>query len=218
MMFTGPSRHGDRLYVAVARARDLVLASLLLVLLSPLLAVIIGLIRCTSKGPAIFRQVRIGIHGKPFTLYKFRTMRVGSSETPHRALVSQLIAANNRAEEQEAGALKDDSRVTAVGRYLRRYSLDELPQLVNVLRDDMSLVGPRPALPYEVELYDEAVRERLAVKPGLTGLWQVSGRKGLGMRDMFELDRQYVHARSLRGDLAILARTMAVVIHPSGAW
>jgi len=205
-------------YETVARARDVVISAVVLVLLSPLLALMGLLVRLSSRGPVIFRQIRVGRDGEHFTLYKFRTMRVDAPDTPHRALVSQLITARDRSEEAEAGTLVLDDRVTRVGRYLRRHSLDELPQLVNVLRNEMSLVGPRPGLPYEVELYDDEVRERLAVKPGLTGLWQVSGRKGLGMREMFELDRQYVRSRSLRTDCGILARTLRAVVRPSGSW
>jgi lipopolysaccharide/colanic/teichoic acid biosynthesis glycosyltransferase len=189
------------------RLLDLALASLALVVLSPLLAVLWLVVRYTSPGPAVFRQQRLGRDALPFTLYKFRSMRTGASDAIHRDFVTRMLT-------EEAVAtdgfykLTADPRVTPVGVWLRRTSLDELPQLVNVVRGDMSMVGPRPVLGWEAELFTEAARVRFRVRPGLTGLWQVSGRARLTMPQALELDAQYVYRQSLWLDLAILARTV----------
>jgi lipopolysaccharide/colanic/teichoic acid biosynthesis glycosyltransferase len=195
------------------RLLDLVLASLALVLLSPLLALLWLMVRGTSPGPAVFRQQRLGRAEHPFVLYKFRSMDTGASDAIHRDFVSRMLT-----EEPQAVAangfykLAEDPRVTPIGAWLRRTSLDELPQLVNVIRGDMSLVGPRPVLAWEAELFTDAARVRFRVRPGLTGLWQVSGRARLTMLQALELDAQYVHRQSLWLDLAILARTVPAQI------
>ncbi|MFD0560514.1 Undecaprenyl-phosphate galactose phosphotransferase WbaP/exopolysaccharide biosynthesis polyprenyl glycosylphosphotransferase [Stackebrandtia endophytica] len=190
---------------------DRVVAGLLLVALSPVLAVIALLVRCTSTGGALFSQVRIGRGGQPFTIWKFRTMHANA---PAR------LAALAKLNEADAVLFKmrSDPRVTPVGRVLRRFSLDELPQLWNVVRGDMSLVGPRPPLPSEVADYAEHVRRRLAVKPGLTGLWQISGRSDLPWDEAVRLDLRYVEHWSLSLDLVILARTVTAVLRSSGAY
>lgn len=193
------------------RVLDVVGAFVLLLVLSPVLAVLALAVGMTSRGPVIFRQERIGMHGRPFTVLKFRTMRVGAeAEKPllrrrHRA-VGPLFK------------LVDDPRVTRVGRHLRRHSLDELPQLVNVLRGEMSLVGPRPALPEEVAGYAEGVRRRLDVRPGLTGLWQVSGRSDLDWEQSVGLDLRYVEQASMFMDLRILVLTVPAVLFGRGAY
>jgi lipopolysaccharide/colanic/teichoic acid biosynthesis glycosyltransferase len=201
------------------RLLDLTLAGLSMLLVLPLIAVLALLVRTTSPGGAIFRQVRVGSGGRPFVLYKLRTMRLDSDDQVHRQYVRQLLEDEQPAPGGPAGLykLEGDPRVTRVGAVLRRYSLDELPQLVNVLRGDMSLVGPRPLLPWEVELLGGACGERFAVPPGITGLWQVSGRNRLTMRQALELDVQYVRTQNLRLDLAILLRTIPVLLTRDGA-
>ena len=191
------------------RVVDLALASTALIVLSPLLAVLWLVVRCTSAGPAVFCQQRLGRDQRPFTLYKFRSMRAGASDAIHRDFVSRMLTgAPEAAPTGGFYKLAADPRVTPVGAWLRRTSLDELPQLVNVVRGDMSLVGPRPVLGWEAELFGEAARVRFRVRPGLTGLWQVSGRARLTMLQALELDAQYVSRQSLWLDLSILARTV----------
>jgi len=191
----------------VKRSLDLLLASGALLVLSPLLAVLWLAVRLTSPGPAVFSQQRLGRDERPFTMYKFRSMTAGNSDAIHRAYVSQMLT-----KEPVAGPglfkLEHDPRVTRLGAWLRRTSLDELPQLVNVVRGDMSLVGPRPVLAWEAELFSDAARARFRTRPGLTGLWQVSGRARLSMPQALELDVEYVRRQSLWLDLTILARTL----------
>lgn len=189
-----------------------------LVLLSPLFFLIAVAIRLDSRGPIFFRQERAGLYGRPFEMLKFRTMQHGAPDERHREYVQGLV---NGREERGNGVgvykLVSDDRVTRVGRFLRRSSLDELPQLVNVWRGEMSLVGPRPAIAYEVELYEDWQRKRLDCKPGLTGLWQVSGRNLLTYRQMCDLDVRYIREWSFLRDLHILLKTIPVVLTNSGA-
>ena len=196
------------------RVFDVVVASLLLLVTAPLWLVIALVIRVTSPGPVLFRQERIGQGGRPFVVLKFRTMRHGASEEPHRAFVIALMAAVSTEGAATDGIYKlaMDSRITWIGRWLRATSLDELPQLINVLRGEMSLIGPRPAIGYEVEAYEDWQRERLAARPGITGLWQVSGRNRLSYRRMCELDIEYIRSWSLWRDLQIAAQTPWVMI------
>jgi len=193
---------------------DRVGALLLLIMAAPLMAAIAALIVLApgARGPAIFRQERVGKNGRTFALYKFRTMHVDAE-----ARLAELLELN----ESEGGGLfkmRRDPRVTPIGRFLRRFSLDEFPQLVNVIKGDMSLVGPRPPLAREVAGYPADMRRRLVVKPGLTGLWQVSGRSDLSWSESIRLDLTYVENWSLAMDLAILARTVRAVIRSSGAY
>jgi lipopolysaccharide/colanic/teichoic acid biosynthesis glycosyltransferase len=203
------------------RVLDVVLASTLLIVASPLLAVVALAVRLTSRGPALFRQTRLGRGRQPFTLYKFRTMRSGCADDVHREYVNQLLTLDRPPAGGPGGLykLEQDTRITPVGRLLRRTSIDELPQLINVIRGDMSLVGPRPALPWEAELIASSSThaERFRVSPGLTGLWQVSGRNALTMRQGLDLDVEYVHRQSFSLDLAILLRTVPVVLSTNGA-
>jgi lipopolysaccharide/colanic/teichoic acid biosynthesis glycosyltransferase len=201
------------------RAIDLVVAAVVLVLLSPLLAAIAIAIRLDSRGPALFRQTRIGRDRRPIVVNKFRTMYAEADPTPHREYIRQLVAgegARHSDGERQLFKLVVDDRITRVGRFLRKTSLDELPQLWNVLRGEMSLVGPRPVVPYELEHYPARYFRRFAVKPGLTGLWQVSGRNETSYTDMVELDIAYVERRSLRLDAEILFRTVGVVLTRKG--
>jgi lipopolysaccharide/colanic/teichoic acid biosynthesis glycosyltransferase len=203
----------------VRRGVDVALASLLLVITTPLLVVIALAIRLDSPGPALFRQRRVGHRMRPFTLVKFRTMTQGADERLHREYVRALIS--GAGEGVPAGRanlykLAFDHRVTALGALLRRCSMDELPQLWNVLRGDMSLVGPRPVIPYEVDRYPLWYCERFVVKPGLTGLWQVSGRNEKTYDEMVRLDIEYVRGRRLWLDLRILVKTVWVVVRARG--
>lgn len=201
------------------RVLDVVLAALALVVLAPLLLGIAAAIRIDSAGPVLFRQRRVGRALAPFTVSKFRTMRQGVSHDIHREFVLGLIAGKQppAAKGGPRFKLNGDARVTRVGRFLRRTSLDELPQLWNVIRGDMSLVGPRPPIPYEVEHYPPHWFGRFAVKPGVTGLWQVSGRSELTLEEMITLDLDYVKRRSLWLNLRILARTVPAVLGARGA-
>lgn len=195
------------------RAFDIVASSALIVVLSPILALIAITVRLTSTGPVFFRQERVGINGSRFEMLKFRSMVTNAEE-----LLEQL-----RLKQQDKGnsvlfKMEDDPRVTAAGRILRRYSLDELPQLFNVFGGSMSLVGPRPPLQREVNQYDRHVHRRFLVKPGITGLWQVSGRSNLSWEDTVRLDLFYVENWSITGDIAILWRTGKAVLARDGAY
>ena len=205
-----PRPTGGGSYV-VKRVGDRLAAGLLLVVLSPLLAAIAITIRLTSPGPALFSDRRVGICQGPFTCYKFRTMVDDA-----RRLQDGLEDRN-----EAQGALfkiREDPRVTSIGRVLRRYSLDELPQLLNVLKGDMSLVGPRPLPLRDGELMEEWHRQRHVVLPGMTGLWQIGGRSDIGFDEMLELDLRYIETWSLRGDLQIIWRTLGVVLGARGAY
>lgn len=205
---------------ALKRAVDITASLLGLIVLSPFL-LLVGLgVRLESHGPALFRQTRIGRGGRPFTFYKFRTMVDGNDPAIHREYVARLIANADEELKGDTGCYKieHDPRVTRFGSFLRRTSIDELPQLLNVLIGDMSLVGPRPALPYEVELYPPHAMRRLDCLPGITGLWQVSGRCSTTFDEMVELDISYQQRWSFLGDLKILARTVPTVLRRKGAW
>jgi exopolysaccharide biosynthesis polyprenyl glycosylphosphotransferase len=191
---------------------DRTVATTAIILLSPLLLAIAVAVRLTSSGPALFRQTRVGVRGRRFTMYKFRSMHTDAEA--RLAAVSEL----NEKSDGLLFKIRDDPRVTGVGKLLRRYSLDELPQLFNVLKGDMSLVGPRPPLPSEVALYADDVRRRLLVKPGVTGLWQVSGRSDLSWEHSVRLDLRYVENWSLIWDFEILWRTLYAVVRGSGAY
>jgi len=198
------------------RAFDILTAAVLLVVLVPVLLVICLLVRFSSPGPVLFRQQRVGRNGRRFSFYKFRSMYYGSDESAHRAYYQQLVDGSARPVGRSF-KLEDDPRVTPIGRVLRRYSLDEFPQLFNVLRGDMSLVGPRPPIPYEVDMYGSRELQRLAVRPGITGLWQVSGRSNLDFQAMIDLDLTYISEWSLTRDLQILLRTPWAVLSAHGA-
>ena len=198
---------------------DIVIALTGLVLAAPVFAVAWLAIRLTSPGPAVFRQARLGRGERPFTMYKFRTMYIDNDDAIHRRYVRSLLTEDAPPTGGQNGLykLEADPRVTRVGRWLRATSLDELPQLVNVLKGDMSLVGPRPVLAWEAELFDPEERVRFEVRPGLTGLWQVSGRSRLSMRDALELDVEYVRRQSVALDLALLAKTVPALLRRGAA-
>jgi lipopolysaccharide/colanic/teichoic acid biosynthesis glycosyltransferase len=199
----------------VKRGLDILVAGTALVAAMPLMVLLLLVIPRSSPGPALFRQTRLGLDGKPFDILKFRTMHVDSDEEIHRDYVTRLLVGTA---EQHDGLYKlgADPRVTRIGAVLRRLSIDELPQLVNVLRGEMSLVGPRPALPWEDELFPDWATPRYSVRPGLTGLWQVSGRNRLTMLTGLRMDVDYVERQSTLLDLAILVRTIPTVLAAGG--
>ena len=196
-------------YAGAKRLLDAGFSALLLLLSAPLLALIALLVKLTSPGPVIFRQTRVGVGGQTFTCLKFRSMCVDAE-----ARRDQLTHLNEVS--GPVFKIKNDPRITPLGRTLRKLSLDELPQLVNVLRGDMSLVGPRPPLPREVALYTARERVRLSVKPGLTCLWQISGRSNVAFERWVELDLIYIETMSLRQDCRILLKTIPVVLFGPG--
>lgn len=198
---------------AVKSLFDRVMAGFALILLSPFLLALALAIRLSDKGPALFVQTRVGKDGHTFRIYKFRTMVVDAEQR-----LAQLRASNDHGDDHVLFKMRRDPRVTAIGARLRKWSMDELPQLLNVVLGDMSLVGPRPALPAEAEKYADHVRRRLVVKPGLTGLWQVNGRSDLSWEESVRLDLRYVENWSFALDLQILWKTITVIIRGSGAY
>ena len=206
---------------ASKRVLDVMGSLTLLTLLSPLLLLIASLVRLTSRGPVFFKQVRVGQDAKTFTILKFRTMRVNVDHALHQAFVTSFIKSGNSAQKSGRTSLfkiANDPRITPIGRMLRKTSLDELPQFWNVLRGEMSLVGPRPPIPYEVEQYASWHRRRvLEAKPGITGLWQVNGRSRTTFDEMVRLDLRYARTYSLWTDLKILVATPMAVIAGKGA-
>ncbi len=205
------SPRADRLDAGLRRLLDILGAGLGLLLLFPALALIALLIRLGSPGPALFIQRRAGKDGREFPLFKFRSMYLDAEER-----LEVLLGTNER--EGPVFKMRQDPRITRAGRLLRRYSLDEVPQLLNVLRGEMSLVGPRPALPREVALYTPTQRLRLSVTPGLTGLWQVSGRANLSFEESMELDMEYIRRQSFALNLILIARTIPAVLTGNGAY
>ena len=212
-LFREPLGQGARV---VKRASDIIVAGLALVLLAPVWIVLALLIKLDSRGPVLYRQERVGMDGRIFLFLKFRTMRIDSDDREHREYQRRYIAGqpdtNLGDSLRPVYKLHTDPRVTRVGRILRRASLDELPQLLNVLRGDMSVVGPRPPIPYEVEAYALWHRKRLDMKPGMTGLWQVSGRNRLSFDEMVTLDLFYIENWSLWLDIKIMLRTLPVLL------
>jgi exopolysaccharide biosynthesis polyprenyl glycosylphosphotransferase len=201
----------DKVQRTLKRALDVTVSSLVVAFLAPLLAAIALAIKIESRGPVLFRQVRLGLGGKPFEIVKFRTMVVDAEDK-----LAELAAWDEG--DGPHFKMKRDPRITRVGAFLRKWSLDELPQCFNVLHGEMSLVGPRPPLPGEVDKYEIADLIRLRGKPGMTGLWQVSGRKELDFVDMVRLDRKYLENWSVGMDLSILLRTFLAVVARRGAY
>lgn len=227
----------DAMYFWAKRAMDVTVVALSLVFLLPLMAFVALLIKWDSPGPAIFRQERVTARRRerdgevyweetPFTIYKFRTMRVDAKSTLHRQFIEAYIIGDEKqmmalqsAQQQEEAKYKlvQDPRVTRVGSFLRKTSLDELPQLWNVLLGDMSLVGPRPPIPYEVELYQYHHHDRLRTIPGLTGWWQVRGRSATSFEEMVRMDVEYIQQQSLVLDIKIIVMTVMAVVNGRGA-
>jgi lipopolysaccharide/colanic/teichoic acid biosynthesis glycosyltransferase len=210
-------------YAGIKRAIDIVGSASLLLMMAPFLLLVGGLIKLLSPGPIFFRQVRVGQMKKPFAMFKFRTMRVNADSAVHQQFVSEFIKSSkaqkiNGGDEAAPFKIANDPRITPIGAILRKTSVDELPQLWNVLRGDMSLVGPRPPLPYELEQYERwHCRRVMDAKPGLTGLWQVAGRSRTTFDEMVRLDLRYAKTCSLATDLKILLATPGAVIAGKGA-
>ena len=212
-------RIGVQVDAVIKRAMDIVGSVLAIILFAPVFVVIALLVKCTSKGPIYYNRRRLGRHGKEFCFYKFRTMYADNDPAIHQEFVTKLIAGTSNATQNNGlYKLADDPRVTPLGRVLRRTSLDELPQFFNVLLNDMSLVGPRPPLPYEYERYNTWHKRRvLDVKPGLTGLWQVKGRSLTTFDEMVRMDLRYANTRNLWLDLKLILLTPAAMFSGRGA-
>jgi lipopolysaccharide/colanic/teichoic acid biosynthesis glycosyltransferase len=203
---------------AVLRGIDVAFAAALIAMLSPVFLAAAAAIAATSEGPVFFRQERMGRRGKRFMIYKFRTMFQGAEDRAHREYVAKLLkGAPSSAEGGAVFKIENDPRITPIGRLLRRLSIDELPQLLNVLQGDMSLVGPRPVIPWEAEMLDPRFARRFSVPAGMTGLWQVSGRSNVTVLEMLELDLAYVESRSVKQNLIIIAKTIPCVLSCRGA-
>jgi len=200
----------DKSYILLKRLTDIILSALGIALFLPFSIIFAVLIKLTSKGPVIFKQTRVGIGGKPFTCYKFRSM-VADAEAKR----DQLRHLNEA--DGPVFKIRNDPRITPIGAFMRKTSIDEIPQLWNVLKGDMSLVGPRPPLPCEVKEYGDRELKRLSVRPGLTCLWQINGRSNIPFEQWVELDIQYIETRCFRNDLMILVRTIPAVLTGRGA-
>ncbi len=206
-------------YMRAKRVMDLVISLLLLPFLLLVIAIIALLIRLDSPGPIFFRQKRIGQHGVEFDFFKFRSMYVNNDDTHHRTAIQRFMQGQTIDSNPGSAApykIKGDPRVTRVGRFIRKTSLDELPQFFNVLRGEMSLVGPRPPVPYEYEHYSAHDKLRLSGKPGLTGIWQVYGRSRVTFSEMVEMDITYLRQQSLRQDLKLILLTIPVMLYGRG--
>jgi lipopolysaccharide/colanic/teichoic acid biosynthesis glycosyltransferase len=196
----------------VKRAIDIGCTGLALIVLSPILLAIAAIIKFSDpKGPVIFKQTRVGQHGKLFTMYKFRSMYIDAEE--RKKALEHLNETSG-----PTFKMKNDPRIYPMGRILRKFSLDELPQLFNILRGDMSIVGPRPPIPAETATYSPWHNMRLAVKPGLTCIWQVSGRSNISFEDWMRLDNQYIQQASIKNDISLIAKTFKVVFKGEGAY
>ncbi|MEZ5424339.1 MAG: sugar transferase [Pyrinomonadaceae bacterium] len=218
-LFRSPLSDAQRF---VKRISDLAIALLATIVTSPIWIIAAIAVKLDSPGKIFFRQERVGMDGRVFLCYKFRTMKADADESVHRAAYEQNIAGESEANSGDEaapvfGKVKDDPRITHVGSFLRRTSIDELPQLLNVLRGEMSIVGPRPPIPYEVEAYEVWQRKRLDMKPGMTGLWQVSGRSRLTFEEMVRVDLYYIENWSLMLDAKILVLTIPAVFRGDGA-
>jgi len=202
-------------YEITKRVLDLLVAAGILALLSPLWAIIALLIRATSAGPVLYTAAVVGKDGRRFTYYKFRSM-VAGDDSHHKEWLRRFVTEDAPFQDGRYKVLADP-RVTPVGRILRRLSLDEVPQLINVLKGEMSVVGPRPPIPFEFSLYDQQARQRLAVKPGITGLYQVSARSQVPFSHMLAMDLDYIWHRSIRLDLQIMVKTVWIMLTGRGA-
>jgi lipopolysaccharide/colanic/teichoic acid biosynthesis glycosyltransferase len=213
--------HAPAGYAAAKRTLDVVVVLVVLVLGLPIWLLIALLIKLTSPGPVFYRGTVIGRGGAPFRYFKFRTMIAGGDNTAHKQWLEQFVKQDAAFAQDESGKkvfkVVNDPRITSVGRTLRKLSLDEVPQMLNVLTGDMSLVGPRPPVPYEYQYYDDYARQRLSVPPGITGLYQVTARSQVGFSGMVAIDLDYIRRRSLWLDLQIMVKTPVVMLLGKGA-
>jgi lipopolysaccharide/colanic/teichoic acid biosynthesis glycosyltransferase len=209
----------DSSYLRAKRLLDILFTLLMLLPLCIMLVIVAVLIRLDSEGPIFFRQRRVGLHGVEFNMYKFRSMYVNCDDSTHREAIKQYMngaTLNGDVGTDNPYKLANDPRVTRVGRFIRRTSIDELPQFINVLRGEMTLVGPRPPLPYEVDAYSLHDLLRLCGKPGLTGTWQVYGRSWVAFHEMVEMDIAYLQQQSVRQDLKLIGLTVPVMLRGRG--
>ena len=204
------NERSNTLYEVTKRIIDIVGSFIGLIVLSPLMLIVSILIKLESKGEVIFKQKRVGLNGREFYMYKFRSMVINAEE-----LKEQLESQNEMS--GPMFKIKDDPRITKVGKFIRKTSIDELPQLINVIKGDMSLVGPRPSLPKEVEKFEQWMMERLEVKPGLTCIWQISGRNNIDFEDWMKLDIKYVRERSFKLDMKLILKTVLVLLGDKNA-
>ncbi|GAC1349448.1 MAG: hypothetical protein NVSMB27_22690 [Ktedonobacteraceae bacterium] len=206
-------------YLRIKRIFDLLFFLLILIPLCIIVVIVAVLIRLDSQGPVFYRQKRMGLHGIEFDILKFRSMYVNSDDSIHREATAKYMD-GQKLNDSTTTALSykqvDDPRITRIGQFLRKTSIDELPQFFNVLKGEMSLVGPRPPLTYEVERYNQHDRLRLCGKPGLTGIWQVYGRSRVPFQNMVEMDIEYLNQQSIKEDLKLIALTVPVLIKGSG--
>lgn len=207
-----------RLYRYVKYILDIAIALPLIILFGPLMLIIAAGIRFSSPGPVFYRQTRIGKNGKQFVMLKFRSMQVQNNPDLHREYVQKLIRENISPSSVDTPSLKllKDPRITGVGKYLRKFGIDELPQFINVLRGEMSIVGPRPSLPYEYELYTDWHKQRLSVLPGITGLWQVTAHNTVSFDEMVQIDLNYIQTMSFWQDLKIMILTPVEMLRGKG--
>ena len=204
------NKRNNALYEVIKRIIDIVASFIGLILLSPLMLIVSILIKLESKGEVIFKQKRVGLNGKEFYMYKFRSMVINAEE-----LKAELESKNEMS--GPMFKIKDDPRITKVGNLIRKTSIDELPQLINVIKGDMSLVGPRPSLQKEVEKFEPWMMERLKVKPGLTCIWQISVRNNIGFEELMKLDIKYVRERSFKLDMKLILKTVLVLFGDKNA-
>lgn len=197
-------------YFAVKRGFDIIASLCAMIVLSPIFLITAIAIKCEDRGPVIFSQYRVGIDGKLFKMYKFRSMYTNAEER-----LKELQEQNEA--DGPVFKMKNDPRITKVGHFIRKYSIDELMQLINVFKGDMSVVGPRPALPKEVETYNDFAKQRLKVKPGLSCYWQVSGRSNIGFDEWMQLDVKYINEMSILTDIKIILLTVPAVLNGDGA-
>ena len=207
-----------RLYGYIKYIMDIAIALLIIILLGPLMLIIAVGILFSSPGPVFYRQIRIGKNGKQFEMLKFRSMQVKNNPDLHREYVQKLIRENTSPSSEDAPSLKlmKDPRITGLGKYLRKFGIDELPQFFNVLRGEMSIVGPRPSLPYEYEMYSDWHKQRLAVLPGITGLWQVTAHNTVSFDEMVQIDLNYILTMSFLQDLKIMLLTPIEMLRGKG--
>jgi len=214
------SQKNSWLYNRIKHSFDAIVTLPVFLILLPIFSIIALSIKLSCPGPVFYRAKAVGKDGKIFTMYKFRSMRENIDPNIHKSFVTKLIKGeiSNREKKDQPLKIADDPRVTSVGKFLRKFSLDELPQLINVLKGDMSLVGPRPCLPYEYEIYLEWHKKRTSIRPGITGIWQVAGRSSVLFEDMIIMDLYYIYNRSITLDLSILYETIFAVLERRGAY